>query len=97
MESEQVIKLTEEEAEAHLEAGLVDAWGFLKQAREVIWQLYLEELDKYDAYSKRQKETRYGREQGQRVEALDCAFSQMTSGAGRLNEITEKRWGVELE
>jgi hypothetical protein len=95
MQSETV--MAEEVAEGELEARIMDSWGFLKQAREVIWELYLEELEKYDAYSKRQKETRYGREQGRRVEALDCAFSQMTSGAGQLDEIATARWGIELE
>lgn len=95
MQSETVT--AEEVAEGELEARIMDSWGFLKQAHQGLWELYQFEEDKYDAYTKRQKETRYGREQGGKVERLDCAFWEMTWGMEKIQEIALQRWGLELE
>ncbi len=95
MQSETV--MAEEVAEGELETRIMDSWGFLKQAHQGLWELYQFEEDKYDAYTKRQKETRYGREQGQKVECLKDTVGNLMSGMGRLDEIATSRWGLELE
>lgn len=62
-----------------------------------MYALFYAEEEKYAAYTKRERNTKYGREQGEKVEELDALFNDLTLGMGRIYEALEERWGIEME
>jgi hypothetical protein len=97
MEQQVVSNSSTAEADEELYGNIMDAWGFLKQTHQGLWELYQFEEGKFEALTKRQQRTQYGQEQGAKVEHLEDTFGNLMFGLGRLDEIASSRWGIELE
>ncbi len=96
MESEQS-KLTAEEVEAHLESELTDAYRFLDTGRKAVYDALELEAEIYANFDCRQKKTKYGRAQAEKVERLEGSFRGLMSGLGMLWEIIEEQTGIEMD